>query len=71
MQLWLDPAVEEPRRLGRLWTPYPADEMTAYPVGTRINNPANEDPRCIEPLALSATAVVQPRLYTVNARRPA
>ena len=50
-QLWLDPAVEDPRRLGRLWTPYPADDMTAYPVGTWINNPAHEDPRCIEPLA--------------------
>ena len=48
--LWLDPAVEEPAELSRLWGPYPAGEMAAYPVSTRINSPANEDPRCIEPL---------------------
>jgi putative SOS response-associated peptidase YedK len=49
--LWLDPAVEEPRQLSRLWTPYPAGEMTAYAVGTWINSPAHEDRRCIEPLS--------------------
>ena len=49
--LWLDPAVEESRQLSRLWTPYPAGDMRAYPVSTLINSPADEDPRCIEPLA--------------------
>ena len=29
--------------------PYPADAMTAHPVGTLVNRPANDDPRCVEP----------------------
>ena len=33
--------------------PYPADAMTAHPVSTHVNRPANDDPRCVEPIALS------------------
>ena len=32
--------------------PYPADGMTAHPVSTFVNRPANDDPRCVEPVAL-------------------
>ena len=32
--------------------PYPADAMTAQPVSTHVNRPANDDPRCVEPIAL-------------------
>ena len=32
--------------------PYPADDMTAHPVSTPVNRPANDDPRCVEPIAL-------------------
>ena len=31
--------------------PYPADAMTAHPVSTLVNRPANDDPRCVEPVA--------------------
>jgi putative SOS response-associated peptidase YedK len=34
-----------------LLRPFPVAEMAAYPVSTRVNKPANNDPRCIEPLA--------------------
>ena len=34
-------------------TPYPADDMTAHPVSTHVNRPANDDPRCVEPVALT------------------
>ncbi len=30
--------------------PYPADDMTAHPVSTLVNRPANDDPRCVEPV---------------------
>lgn len=30
--------------------PYPADEMIAYPVSTRVNSPRNDDAACIAPL---------------------
>ena len=31
--------------------PYPADAMTAHPVSTHVNRPANDDPRCVEPIS--------------------
>ncbi len=31
--------------------PYPADAMTAHPVSTHVNRPANDDPRCVEPVS--------------------
>lgn len=31
--------------------PPPDIELTLRPVGTRVNNPAHDDPRCIEPLS--------------------
>ena len=46
--LWLDSSIQEVERLQPLLHPYPADDMTAYPVSTRVNNPANDAPECIE-----------------------
>jgi putative SOS response-associated peptidase YedK len=45
---WLDPSIQEPAVLQTLLRPYPADEMTAYPVSTRVNDPANDSPECVE-----------------------
>jgi putative SOS response-associated peptidase YedK len=50
--LWLDRDVQDPARLIPLLRPYPAEEMDAYPVSRFVNKPENDDPRCIEPLAL-------------------
>ncbi|MGH7336129.1 MAG: SOS response-associated peptidase family protein, partial [Myxococcota bacterium] len=47
--LWLDPEIGERERLDALLAPFPADAMIAYPVSRRVNSPANDDPRCIEP----------------------
>lgn len=33
--------------------PWPAAEMTARPVSTLVNRPANDDPRCVEPVSLN------------------
>lgn len=49
--LWLDPGAQHPGEVQPLLRPYPAEEMTFYAVSTHVNNPRNEDPRCIEPLA--------------------
>jgi putative SOS response-associated peptidase YedK len=46
---WLDPAVQDPEQLAPLCKPYPSEAMTVLPVGTLVNSPTNEDPRCIEP----------------------
>ncbi len=37
---WLDVAASNATELLR---PYPADEMQAYPVSTRVNTPKNDD----------------------------
>ncbi len=47
---WLDPTVHEVDRLQPLLRPYPAEVMTAYPVSTRVNNPVNDQPECVEPM---------------------
>jgi putative SOS response-associated peptidase YedK len=48
--LWLDPAEQNPNRLDAWLKPYPAAEMTAFPVSTLVNNPRNDAPECILPL---------------------
>jgi putative SOS response-associated peptidase YedK len=48
--LRLDPAIQEVDRLRSLLRPYPSEEMVAYPVSTKVNNPANDFPECIAPL---------------------
>ena len=48
--LWLDPGIQEPQRLQPLLRPYSSDDLAAYPVSTRVNNPANDTPDCIQPL---------------------
>jgi putative SOS response-associated peptidase YedK len=48
--LWLDPQIEDRQSLDPLLQPFPSLRMEAYPVSRWVNNPANDDPRCIEPL---------------------
>ena len=50
-ELWLDPGVQKPERLEPLLRPYSAEKMVAYPVSQAVNNPANDTPECIAPLA--------------------
>lgn len=46
--LWLDRTRFEPKRLRALLTPYPAEEMTAYPVSPKVGNVRNDTPDLIE-----------------------
>lgn len=48
--LWLDPGIRDPEQLQPLLRPYSSEALTAYPVSTRVNNPSNDIPECIEPL---------------------
>lgn len=48
--LWLDPTVRAADSLLPLLRPHPAETMRAFAVSTLVNNPANDDPRCIVPL---------------------
>jgi putative SOS response-associated peptidase YedK len=47
---WLDVTATDPDRILALLQPVAAEEFTAYPVSPLVNNPANDSPRCIEPL---------------------
>ena len=56
-QVWPEWLGEEPvdlPRLKDLLAPYPAEEMTCWPVSTRVGNVKNNDPSLIEPVALGA-----------------
>ena len=50
---WLD--TERPREAAlALLRPYPAAALSAYPVSTRVNKVANDDPAVIAPLESEA-----------------
>jgi putative SOS response-associated peptidase YedK len=48
---WLDPESGDPQALQTLLVPYQGKGLTAYPVSTAVNNPKNENPKCVEPLS--------------------
>ena len=48
---WLNPDLVEIEQIKLFLKPYPADQMTAHPVSTRVNYPGNDDPDVIKPLA--------------------
>jgi putative SOS response-associated peptidase YedK len=47
---WLDPSARE---LADLLVPS-AKGLVTYPVSTLVNSPANDNPRCVEPVAEEA-----------------
>jgi putative SOS response-associated peptidase YedK len=47
--LWLDAAPQTPEKLIHLIKPFPADSMSAHPVSTLVNKPANDRPELIAP----------------------
>jgi putative SOS response-associated peptidase YedK len=44
---WLDPQAQDAGQLVPLLRPYPADALSAYPVGLAVNNPRNDRPECL------------------------
>lgn len=48
--LWLDPAVQAGESLLPLLRPFPQEEMTAFPVSLRVNDPGVDIPALIEPM---------------------
>jgi putative SOS response-associated peptidase YedK len=49
-QRWLDPKTSK-AEAEALLRPWGTDTLTALPVGKWVNNPQNDDPRCLEPSA--------------------
>jgi putative SOS response-associated peptidase YedK len=48
--LWLDRTVTRPEKLLPLLSAYPGEKMMTYPVSNYVNNPRNEDVKCLEPI---------------------
>jgi len=46
---WLDPSPQTPENLLPLIKPFPADNMSAYPVSTLVNKPGNDSPELVVP----------------------
>lgn len=47
---WLDPALPDADSLTPLFAPFPAEEIVAFPVDSRVNAPTVDDERCVAPL---------------------
>ena len=52
---WLDAVTFAPADIGDLLVPAADDVFDAYPISTRVNRVANDDPGLLEPLASDAT----------------
>jgi putative SOS response-associated peptidase YedK len=50
-QGWLDPDLQDPDAILSLTRPSISDRLRFHPVGFRVNDPRNDDPVCIEPVA--------------------
>jgi putative SOS response-associated peptidase YedK len=50
--LWLDPGMNDVNVVSEFLKPYDRRLMHSYPVGTRINNVANDDAVCSAPVEL-------------------
>lgn len=50
---WMDVDGTSPEEALKMLRPYPASKMTAWPVSTHVNKPANDDVRCLEPVSLA------------------
>ena len=48
---WLGEEPADAPHLKALLTPYPSEEMVAWPVSPRVGNVKNNDPSLIEPIA--------------------
>src|ERR1017187_9990113 len=53
--VWLDPGMKNVEAVSEMLKPYDARMMRCYPVSTRINNVANDDPECSTRVELTAT----------------
>ena len=60
---WLDPNDRHPAKLLTLLTPYPAEKMECWPVSTRVNSVANDDPDLISPIPDQSQPTRTPTLF--------
>jgi putative SOS response-associated peptidase YedK len=60
---WIAPGDRNARELMPLLKPYPAGEMEAYPVSSRVNSPACDGPECVERVEVAEARPVERGLF--------
>ncbi len=50
-EAWLDPRFKNAKDLLSLLKPRPGEKLSLTPVSTFVNNPRNDDPRCLHPIS--------------------
>ena len=50
LERWLDPSVQSASALRDVFEPFPAEAMTAYPVGRSVNSPQHDEAALIAPV---------------------
>jgi putative SOS response-associated peptidase YedK len=58
--LWLDPGINDVRVVADMLRPFDAGRMRCYPVSSRVNYAANDDPECSERVELAG---IQSQLF--------
>jgi len=51
--LWLDPSTTDATVISELLKPFDARMMRCFPVSSRVNQPANDDPDCSAPVEIT------------------
>jgi len=46
--LWLDSDMQDAVQLRSIFAPFPASDLVANPVSTKVNSPAHDTPECIQ-----------------------
>jgi len=59
--LWLEASPQKPETLQPLLGQYPAEAMTAYPVSTLVNSPANDRAELVVPIAVDTKTSRDPQ----------
>ena len=52
VDMWLDHSLKDLKPLAELLKPAPDKLLATFPVSTIVNSPKNEDPRCVEHVAI-------------------
>lgn len=60
--VWLDRSIRDTTRLLDMLKPYPAEQMTAYPVAAGVGNVNNDGEDCIRPIAVAGISGKHPAL---------
>lgn len=58
---WLNPAPQQPETLQKLLGQYPSQAMTAYPISTLVNSPANDRAELVIPIPVDTFSSRDPK----------